>query len=994
MKFFLQKNSRTPHFTLHFYQINHFECVTFAWFTSKDEVTNRLAASGDYGVRIVESFAPTAQWLPGQEVNKDVYAVNTGDVEAYVKETVSSVLTITTEEATVGTTEPTKPEADFIKLSSAERYVVEAGAFLVYKPEGSRKELGKEVIAMTPGADENGYVAANATDFTPDVEGLYVFRRTIGVNSKTQLEEYTYEAYYFVPGTDATTVEKPVAGTGLDAGKNLYVDSADNSNFGYYTDGDTNIPSGWTKATQPLSVPVDGIASTYYKVGDLSVIPDKATFAGNVLQDDGYVNSDPATPPTYKFYKEVTKTVVPTLEYDADNNRLVATYDTGAMSETDLKALAKAYEDAAIAYEAALEEYRAAVRDEATAAGNLNTGARAALLRAIADVQDAKKNWDDAKDVLEAAKALKAQTAAALAAATTADDAATQAVTAAENTKNLKDQAATQAETIRSGKETVRNDARDARDDARDALNGVPTESRDAFIAYFKANPPTGSSLTASSTDADVEAYFLSLHYEDITTLGTSGSGLDNPNDVKWDYYQKLVTLKAREKDLKDAQDDLDVATVTKNDADQELADATAAYNEAVAEKARTAAEKAAAQTADNDAGADLGDPSNTTAGTAYGDAYVAEQAYNAAMADLAAAQDAYNTSLATSGGASDDLEAAANKLAKATQLMKDTWNAYDSADKADTAKIKIYINLADVDTIGGTANKWQLLPESLEDVYKNTLNTNVNTITKEPDGKTDTASFYYTSILGGGETTAKLIDSVELDKNVTQDMFKYFDFDLNVDLNSVQVTFDQNGNYSTDAVIAENGFNKYAVLTDNTSADTAITWSNTATLPAAAKPVQTFSAKDTTDTTRTITQLSPKKTIDYVDYEYEITDGNKKYYANSTAVGTEFKKYDEATGKLSNATADTITLGTTAAARTNAIMTVTFKNASDYVADTTAYYEGNLSAATWTGTAPAGATKFCATNSETKSDWKDTVGEVLGTPSADGTKTVYYKTE
>ena len=81
------------------------------------------------------------------------------------------------------------------------------------------------------------------------------------------------------------------------------------------------------------------------------------------------------------------------------------------------------------------------------------------------------------------------------------------------------------------------------------------------------------------------------------------------------------------------------------------------------------------------------------------------------------------------------------------------------------------------------------------------------NTITKEPDGKTDTASFYYTSILGGGETTAKLIDSVELDKNVTQDMFKYFDFDLNVDLNSVQVTFDQNGNYSTDAVIAENGF-------------------------------------------------------------------------------------------------------------------------------------------------------------------------------------------
>jgi len=29
---------------------------TFAWFTSKDEVTNRLTASADYGVSIVEDF--------------------------------------------------------------------------------------------------------------------------------------------------------------------------------------------------------------------------------------------------------------------------------------------------------------------------------------------------------------------------------------------------------------------------------------------------------------------------------------------------------------------------------------------------------------------------------------------------------------------------------------------------------------------------------------------------------------------------------------------------------------------------------------------------------------------------------------------------------------------------------------------------------------------------------------------------------------------------
>ena len=106
-----------------------FARTTFAWFTSKDEVTNRLSASGDYDVSIVESFAPPAKWVPGQAVNKDVYAVNTGDVDAYVKETVSSVLTIVREKATENLT---KPDAECIELSAAERYVVEAGAFFAF----------------------------------------------------------------------------------------------------------------------------------------------------------------------------------------------------------------------------------------------------------------------------------------------------------------------------------------------------------------------------------------------------------------------------------------------------------------------------------------------------------------------------------------------------------------------------------------------------------------------------------------------------------------------------------------------------------------------------------------------------------------------------------------------------------------------------------------------------------------------------------------------
>lgn len=58
---------------------------TFAWFTSQDEVTNRLSASANYGVTIAEDFQPPENWLPGQKINKDVSAVNTGNVDAFVR---------------------------------------------------------------------------------------------------------------------------------------------------------------------------------------------------------------------------------------------------------------------------------------------------------------------------------------------------------------------------------------------------------------------------------------------------------------------------------------------------------------------------------------------------------------------------------------------------------------------------------------------------------------------------------------------------------------------------------------------------------------------------------------------------------------------------------------------------------------------------------------------------------------------------------------------
>ena len=78
------------------------------------------------------------------------------------------------------------------------------------------------------------------------------------------------------------------------------------------------------------------------------------------------------------------------------------------------------------------------------------------------------------------------------------------------------------------------------------------------------------------------------------------------------------------------------------------------------------------------------------------------------------------------------------------------------------------------------------------------------------------------TSILGAGETSAQLIDSVELDSSVTDDMFKRFDFDLNVALKSAQIAYDADGNVTADATTE---LDAKAVLPASATTDSAVNW-------------------------------------------------------------------------------------------------------------------------------------------------------------------------
>ncbi len=193
---------------------------TFAWFTSKDEVTNRLTASADYGVSIVEDFTPPEDWLPGQKINKDVSAVNTGNVDAYVRLAILNDLKVNVKgsgagvdsDATALPTAPTDEEFVELNLTAVEGTAqtatanavaktansvstLQAGGTLVWTPDGAVQptdaqnvSAGDDVTNTDPDYDE-------ADQFKPTKTGLYIFKRTVYEDPNGK--EVKYSGYFY-----------------------------------------------------------------------------------------------------------------------------------------------------------------------------------------------------------------------------------------------------------------------------------------------------------------------------------------------------------------------------------------------------------------------------------------------------------------------------------------------------------------------------------------------------------------------------------------------------------------------------------------------------------------------------------------------------------------------------------------------------------------------------------------------------------------------------
>ena len=162
-----------------------------------------------------------------------------------------------------------------------------------------------------------------------------------------------------------------------------------------------------------------------------------------------------------------------------------------------------------------------------------------------------------------------------------------------------------------------------------------------------------------------------------------------------------------------------------------------------------------------------------------------ADAIFSAAQAELTRAQNVYNGYVESSA-------------------LKDETNANNV--------LKMFIKLSDnvvCDPTAPTTNdQWQHYPHQL-----------VN----------DVAEFYYTGMLEGGETSSKLVDSVTLSSKATTDMYKSFDFDINIAMKSVQVAYDENDNITATATPTELG--AFAKVNDGVATsdvDSIVVWQDT----------------------------------------------------------------------------------------------------------------------------------------------------------------------
>lgn len=289
---------------------------TFAWFTSKDEVTNRLSASASYGTEWAEDFTPPEDWIPGQEVNKDASIVNTGNVDAYVrawlegemnilKQKVTSGTTFTGNSATFTTTE--LKDVEDANIASVGLKKLSADGTTYYRLLNTTERANAELNGTDTAVNDNTYDEVKAVQ----AGGWLAFASTGAAFTFEPEQEYEYWTSDATPAKRVVAAETTVssasinntwtAGPGLAIDSDTFVPTAaglyifrrnvnenastagtyDYEYSGYYFDGtnyyalktttDDNKKSDYTIDPNQLTVTYDETGSAAFPV--ISVVP-------------------------------------------------------------------------------------------------------------------------------------------------------------------------------------------------------------------------------------------------------------------------------------------------------------------------------------------------------------------------------------------------------------------------------------------------------------------------------------------------------------------------------------------------------------------------------------------------------------------------------------------------------------------------------------------------------------------------------------------------
>lgn len=263
---------------------------SFAWFTSKDEVVNRLTAENKYAVTVTENFTPPSNWIPGQVVEKEAGAINTGNIDAFVKLTLSNEMALTTYDTPEAFT--AENVGKYVTLSADEVKSLQAGGRLACKAGANVAEADKRT----------------GTGFVPTAgeAGLYIFERVTAYNDDGSVKTLTYSGYYF-DGTDKyyslaeINHESDTFSATVQTKKTekvtptLSYDKTNNKLVATHGDGDAKITinialdtANWTNNTDTTEFYYNHILAAGAETGDLV----KSVQIDSSVKNKAYINMD------------------------------------------------------------------------------------------------------------------------------------------------------------------------------------------------------------------------------------------------------------------------------------------------------------------------------------------------------------------------------------------------------------------------------------------------------------------------------------------------------------------------------------------------------------------------------------------------------------------------------------------------------------------------------------------------------------------------------